>query len=172
MEARKLKLNDPLFFEAFGFLQDEAELLDNNQFQEWLSYLSDDLIYTMPTRTTHERTAGSGYSQNMFHFEDNYNTINMRVKRLQTEHAWAEDPPSRTRRFVTNVRVTQEDENKLKIKSYLLLLRNRMNDPNYQILSAERCDCLVRSDSGLKLSKREILVDQSTIGMDNLALFL
>ena len=39
--------------------------------------------------------------------KDTYASMRLRVDRLQTEHAWAEDPPSRTRRVVTNIRVRE-----------------------------------------------------------------
>jgi phthalate 3,4-dioxygenase beta subunit len=49
----------------------------------------------------------------------------MRVKRLATDHAWAEDPPSRTRHFVTNVRTFRPRADELYVESALLLFRSR-----------------------------------------------
>jgi hypothetical protein len=40
------------------------------------------------------------------------------------------------------------------------------------MLSAERIDILVQTDSGLKMEKRDIYVDQTTLGVENLAVFL
>lgn len=171
MEAIQVKLGDPLYFEVMEFLIREAELLDDNRFREWLSCLADDLVYTMPVRVTRERAAGPGFSDKMNHFEDTLPSLTQRVKRLETQSAWAEDPPSRTRRFVSNVRVERVGNGELKAASYLLTLRNRSDVPSFQIISAERKDVLRRTNDGLKLVKREILVDQSSLGTDNLGIF-
>jgi len=41
----------------------------------------------------------------MTHFDEDRYSLEKRVERLEGDHAWTEDPPSRARRFVTNVRV-------------------------------------------------------------------
>jgi 3-phenylpropionate/cinnamic acid dioxygenase small subunit len=109
----------------------------------------------------------------MDHFDEDLYSLKKRVERFETEHAWTEDPPSRTRHFVTNVRVYQgEDDGEYTVKSYLLLFRSRgdMRDPDF--LSAERSDMIRRSGSEFKIAKREILVDESVLRTQNLAVFL
>jgi 3-phenylpropionate/cinnamic acid dioxygenase small subunit len=88
--------------------------------------------------------------------------------------AWAEDPPSRTRRLVTNVRVTtvSGSEDRLHAVSSLLLMRNRGDQPDYEILSAERRDEFVRHESRWLLSRREVIVDQANLGLVNMAQIL
>lgn len=172
MEAIQVRFGDPQYFEVMEFLIREAELLDGNRFREWLRCLADDLVYTMPVRMTLKRAAGAGFSDTMSHFDDTLSSITQRVKRLETQSAWAEDPPSRTRRFVSNVRVERVGNDELKVASYLLTLRNRLDTPSFQIISAERKDVLRRTENGLKLVKREILVDQSSLGVENLGIFL
>ena len=172
MEATQVKPGDPLYCEVTEFLVREAALLDNNRFREWLSCLADDLVYTMPVRVTRERAAGAGFSDKMSHFDETLSSITTRVRRLETQSAWAEDPPSRTRRFVSNVQVERVGNDGLKVASYLLALRNRSDAPSFQIISAERKDVLRQTNDGLKLVKREILVDQSSLGTDNLGIFL
>ena len=51
LKKRPVNYNEPLYFEAFGFLQTEAEWLDNKQWKEWLTILSQNLSYKMPVRT-------------------------------------------------------------------------------------------------------------------------
>ena len=172
LRSRPLGFNDPLYLEAYGFLINEAALLDNNQFQDWKSYLSEDLLYTMPVRTTHENVFQTQFSKDMYHFYENYKSIGLRIRRMEKEYAWAEDPASRARRFVTNVRVSQLDDNRLDVKSYLLVTRSRLEATDSQLLSMERCDILEQSDGDLKLVKREIFADSTIIGMKNLQIFL
>jgi 3-phenylpropionate/cinnamic acid dioxygenase small subunit len=108
------------------------------------------------------------------HFDDDYSSIMGRLQRLGTKSAWAEDPPSRTRRLVTNVRVWETSKpNEFETESYLLLSRSRYEHYQLQVLSCVRHDLLRRSGPGaFKLARREIIVDQSVLGMANLAVFL
>ena len=40
----------------------------------------------------------------MAHFDEDKYSLRRRVARFPTEHAWTEDPPSRLRHHITNVR--------------------------------------------------------------------
>ncbi len=99
------------YWEVYSFLMREAELLDERREREWLeSCIADDVEYLMPVRENRERSEGVGFSDESFYFQDTRGSLELRVKRLETEYAWAEDPPSRTRHFVTNVRVAEGEE--------------------------------------------------------------
>jgi 3-phenylpropionate/cinnamic acid dioxygenase small subunit len=162
-----------LWWEALSWLYHEAELLDEGRFDEWLDLLSDDIAYEAPIRLTTELGKGDGTSFGTHHFLEDRHTLELRVKRLKTEYAWAEDPPSRTRRFVSNVRVkSDESQDEIGVRSYLLLYRNRGNDSHADLISAERQDILRRSADGWRLRKRLILIDQSVLGTKNLGVFL
>jgi 3-phenylpropionate/cinnamic acid dioxygenase small subunit len=161
-----------LWFEVVRWLDDEAQLLDEGRLEEWLDLLNDDVQYSMPVRLTRERGTGQDSHAGAPHFLDNARTLRLRIERLKTEFAWAEDPPSRTRRFVTNVRPHAVGDGGVEVRSYLLLYRNRGEDSGAELLSAERHDALRRTEAGLRLARREIRVDQSTLGIRNLALIL
>ena len=108
----------------------------------------------------------------MFHFDDDYHSIQMRLGRLQ-KSAWAEDPPSRCRRFVTNVRIGEcETAGEYEVVSYIYLERSRGDNPENERLTAERRDIWREVDGAYKLASREIIVDQSVLGMSNLAVFI
>ena len=162
-----------LWWEVLLWLNHEAELLYQGRFEEWLKLLSDDIAYKAPVRLTTELGKGAGTSFDMQHFLDDYHTLELRVERLKTEHAWAEDPPSRTRRFVSNVRVKSDgSRDDVEVHSYLLVYRNRADDSGADLISAERQDVLRSSGEGWKLSKRLILIDQGILGTKNLGIFL
>jgi 3-phenylpropionate/cinnamic acid dioxygenase small subunit len=161
-----------LWFEAVTWLDGEAQLLDNGQFDEWLSLLTDDIRYVVPVRLTRERGAGSDVHLGAPHFQDDLETLRMRVERLKTEFAWAEDPPSRTRRFVTNVRPRVLQSTDMEVRSNLLLYRSRGDDPRPELISAERQDVLRRTAEGWRLCAREVILDQATLPLRNLAVML
>ncbi len=162
-----------LYGEVLQFLFREAELLDRGEFSEWLELLADDVAYSMPVRLTRERSDKPDRSELMEHFLENRETLELRVKRLSTDFAWAEDPPSRTRRFVSNVRLSSgSTEAELEVRSYILVYRNRGDAADADLISGERQDILIRIGAGWKLKRRMILVDQATLGTRNLGIFL
>ena len=108
----------------------------------------------------------------MDHFREDRYSLEKRVERFETDHAWTEDPPSRTRRFVTNIRVWATDDGGLVAKSYLLLFRSRGDVRQPDWVSAERADVLRRADDGLRIAQRLIVVDESVLRTQNLAVFL
>jgi 3-phenylpropionate/cinnamic acid dioxygenase small subunit len=159
--------------ECYEFLVREAEHLDNNEMHEWLDLMDPEVSYEMPVRITRERSAGLGFSTDGFHMFEDWHSLQTRVVRLDSDFAWAEDPPSRTRRFVTNIRVAAGPaDDQVGVKSNLLLYRGRFDSPGHQLLSAERQDVLRRTDEGLKLLRRVVLLDHTTVGTPNLGIIL
>ncbi|MBT2268992.1 aromatic-ring-hydroxylating dioxygenase subunit beta [Rhodococcus erythropolis] len=156
-----------------AFLFAEAEYLDDRRFTDWLACLSEDLVYEVPVRLTRSLTeSGSDFSTRGFHMRENYETMRMRVARLSTEHAYAEDPPSRTMRQVSNVRVAMRGVNEASVKSKFLMYRSRGADTTYDLLAGERRDVLREMADGWKLVRREVLLAHTTIPTLNLAVFL
>jgi 3-phenylpropionate/cinnamic acid dioxygenase small subunit len=160
------------WFACMQFLQREAELLDDNRIDDWFALIDPEIDYRVPIRTTRERVHGGGFSADGYHMLEDYNSLATRVERLSSEYAWAEDPPSHTRRLVTNVRVGAADRDGLHVRSNLLICRARYDQVEYQLLAGERHDVLRRTASGLRLGKRLVLLDQTSLHTHNLAIFL
>lgn len=159
--------------EVESFLFDEAELLDDGRFHDWLELCAEDIRYTIPVRLSRERSNGDGNSTMMTHWDDDYTGLQLRVLRLDTEYAWAEDPPSRIRHFVSNVRVRPVDgSNEFDVRSDLLVFRNRGDSQKHDLISAERHDRIRRTERGLRLARRRVVLDHAVIGTHNLAFFL
>jgi 3-phenylpropionate/cinnamic acid dioxygenase small subunit len=169
-----VRYGDPVYNEIAEFLIEEARLLDHDLLDEWTEALAEDLRYTMPVRRTVLRRDGQGFDPKMGHFDDDLASIKIRVRRvLHTDSAYAEDPPSRVRRFVSNITVHETDTaGEYAVTSYLLALRNRWDAPNYDTISAAREDLLRRRDDRWELARRRILIDQALLGTPNLAIFL
>ena len=82
---------------------DEADLLDAQDCDAWLALLTDDIRYLMPVRVTTAHDAGDSRGGHGA-LRRGPVLAGKRVARFATEHAWTEDPPSRIRHFITNVR--------------------------------------------------------------------
>ena len=170
---KPLPFNDSRHLAAHQFLVDEAYLLDAQRYEEWLDTLTDDVCYLMPVRVTTARGAGFDTSPGMAHFDEDKYSLSQRVARMGTEHAWAEDPPSRLRHFITNVRTFEgDDDAHLRVESAELLFRSRGDVNENALMSCGREDVLRRCDDRWKLARRTITADESVLRMQNLAVFL
>jgi 3-phenylpropionate/cinnamic acid dioxygenase small subunit len=153
------------------WLNEEAALLDANKMREWLELLDSEVDYRLPIRVTRERPKGLGFSAEGYHMYEDFESLRVRVERLYGEYAWAEDPPSRTRRLVSNVRVSVARSDEYEVLSNLLIFRSRLDAIEYELIAGERHDLLIEVAGGLKLRRRLILLDHSTLANKNLALF-
>lgn len=168
----RVKSGDPAYHDVVDFLIDEALLLDHNQIDEWYELLAEDLVYRMPVRRTVYRDQGLGFDPVMGHFDETYESMTSRIKRLRSASAWAEDPPSRMRRFVSNVRVAaMEPPGEFAVTSYVLALRSVWAKSEFDIVSMERHDVLRRDEASFKIARRIIYCDQSALETPNLSVF-
>ena len=171
--GRTLNFGDERHLLAHQWLVDEAYILDHQEYDAWLDLLAEDIHYFMPVKVTTALGAGFDTAPGMAHFDENRYSLSRRVARFATEHAWTEDPPSRLRHFVTNVRTfATENADELVVDSAVLLFRSRGDVREHALVSAGREDLLRREGDMWRLARRHIAVDESVIRMQNLAIFL
>lgn len=166
--------SDDLHHGVHQFLVEEAGILDERRYEDWLALLTDDVVYRMPVRVTTPGDVGDTVLAGMDHFLEDRYSMRKRVERLFTEHAWTEDPPSRIRHFVTNVRTFRLEgrDDEVLAKSYILLFRSRGDLREAELIAGERTDRLRRDGESWKIARRDILVDESVLRTQNLAIFL
>jgi 3-phenylpropionate/cinnamic acid dioxygenase small subunit len=158
------------------FLYLEAELLDERRLREWLELFTDDLHYWMPVRHNPlerpeeiaDELAKPGDS---YYFNDNKETLRIRVERVYAKTAWAEVPPSRTRRLISNIRVKKDDGREIEVHSNFIVYRTRM-EKDEDIFVGTRRDVLRRVDGSFKIGRRTIILDQAVLGAKNISVFL
>lgn len=168
-----LPFDDRRHLAAHHFLVEEAAMLDAADWAAWLDLLTDDVRYVMPVRVTTVRDAGYDERADMAHFDEDRYAIEKRVQRLLTDHAWTEDPRSRTRHLVTNVRTFASAEpDTIHAESNLLLFRSRGDDRPAEYVCAVRRDVLRDVADRLLLARRDVSVEESVLRTQNLAIFL
>jgi 3-phenylpropionate/cinnamic acid dioxygenase small subunit len=172
--TERVPVGSALYNQIVEHLYDEAALLDALKLREWQKSFTEDIVYQAPVKVTTRRSEKLGPQPQMMHLYENYFSMEMRIHKVHdTNVCWAEEPRSRTRRLITNImvnRTTRADE--LVVISYFLVMRNRFEASNYQLLSGERHDRLRLIDGKLRLARREIHLDMSVLGTPNLAIFL
>jgi len=155
------------------FLYREAELLDRHQLGDWLDLLAPEIDYRVPVRNTVSSRDGDGFSTTAFFFQEDFGSLSLRVNRLGSEYAWSENPPSRTRRMVSNIRLGEFDaETGQAVNSNLVLYSYRGDTATAKVLTAERQDVLRTVEGTLKLARRLVLLDTTILGMESLSVFL
>lgn len=168
-----LTFDDARHLVAHRWIVDEAYTLDHQDYDTWLDLLTEDIHYFMPIKVTTALGAGYDTAKRMAHFDEDKYSLSRRVARLKTEHAWTEDPPSRIRHHVSNVRTfATTDDNELIVESAVLLFRSRGDVAEPSLVSAGRVDLLRREGEKWKLARRHISVDESVLRTQNLAIFL
>src|SRR6266566_3154187 len=83
------------------FLVHEAALLDEWRLDEWFALMAPDARYLVPPLDAPD----ADHHDTLFLIADDRRTLASRVRQLLSGVTWAENPRSRTRRLVTNVRL-------------------------------------------------------------------
>jgi 3-phenylpropionate/cinnamic acid dioxygenase small subunit len=163
-----------LYNQVADHLYDEAAMLDNLELREWQKSFTQDILYQAPVQLTGRKSERLPKKRQMMHLFENYFSMELRIHKVSdTAVCWAEEPRSRTRRLITNIRVwNTEKENEFAVVSYFMVPRNRFEASDYQLLSGERHDRFRLEDGKFMLARREIILDMSVLSMPNLAIFL
>lgn len=152
------------------FLTAEAQLLDDQRYFEWIELFTDDVRYWVPTRVTRtnrERDREIAGDGELMYIDDNKFYLSGRVRRLTSGIAWSEEPPSRTRRIISNVRIDPQDNDELLVTSNFIVYRNRL-ERNEDWFVGERFDVLRPADQASTgypyvIASREVVLTQATL---------
>jgi 3-phenylpropionate/cinnamic acid dioxygenase small subunit len=172
MAAAEMSPRD-LWHELMQFYIREAWLLDDRKFRQWLDLFTDDVFYFMPRRrNVHRKDLAQELTQvgDLAIFEDNKTYLRMRVERLETGMAWAEDPPSRTRHLVGNLVVEPLPNGEVEAKTAFVLYRSH-HETEENIFAGSREDVLRQVAGQWKIARRVIVLDANVILAKNLSVF-
>jgi 3-phenylpropionate/cinnamic acid dioxygenase small subunit len=172
--AATLTVQQALWFELMQFYIREAWLLDERRFKEWLDLFTDDLLYFMPRRkNVPRREAQRELTQlgDLAILEEDKRYLEMRVARLETGMAWAEDPPSRTRHLIGNLEASRRDNGEAETRTAFLVYRSHL-ETDAQLLSGYREDVLREVNGSWKVARRTIVLDANVLLDKNLSVFL
>jgi len=172
--AVTLTAQQALWLELMPFYIREAWLLDERKFKEWLELFTDDVLYFMPRRkNVPRREAHRELTQlgDLAILEEDKRYLQLRVARLDTGMAWAEDPPSRTRHMIGNLEAEPAENGEVRARTAFLVYRSHL-ETDHQLLSGYREDVLRKVDGGWKVAKRTIVLDANVLLDKNLSVFL
>jgi 3-phenylpropionate/cinnamic acid dioxygenase small subunit len=179
-------MNDGVIREIERFVYREARLLDERRFRDWLTLFTDDIHYWMAQRTTRYPKVSKAiklvdencyddddlpHAGGLALYDENLDSLERRVARLETGLAWSEDPPSRTRRLITNIEVEPADrESEVRVYSNFLVYKNRA-ETEQDFFVGSRKDLLRCVDGNFKIARRKLILDQTVLLAKNISIF-
>ncbi len=104
-----------------AFLFEEAALLDNWRLDEWLGLFTEDCKYVVPTTDLPEGDP----ERDLVYINDDFVQLQGRLQRLKSRHAYREYPSSRTRRFISNIRIVGGTTDEVHVEANFLVYRFR-----------------------------------------------
>ena len=135
------------------FLFREAALLDDWKLEEWVSLFTDDARYVVPSTDLPEGDP----SRDLVFIDDDIVRLRARVARLTSRHSHRERPRSRTRRFVSNVRVEKTGDGHLSVRANVLVFRFRGGEGAPYVGAIEY---ILRRDGGdFRIAYRRAVLD-------------
>lgn len=162
------------------FFYDEAELIDNRRFEEWLTIFHEDLKYFMPMRRNvkfgqHAEKENTLLDEGISWFNEDKWTLTKRVEQILTGVHYAEEPLSRVSHLVTNVQVKSaapsvENPTEITTSCRFLVYLNRVEYETYSFVG-RRYDRLVKEDGRWQVIHREIILEQNVLLAKNLTTF-
>lgn len=144
------------------FLYAEAALLDARRYDEWLALFTPDARYLAPIVPVHQEPAEVSLDDGFGIFNEDRRFLELRIQRLRTGYAHAEQPPSRTRHLLGNVRVTAADSGDVTASANFIVFQSRLEDTEAFFVGA-REDTLTRVDGAWKIACRRVLFDHRTL---------
>ncbi|BCS93544.1 aromatic-ring-hydroxylating dioxygenase subunit beta [Metallosphaera javensis (ex Sakai et al. 2022)] len=160
--------------EIEDFLYREARLLDERNFDKWLEMFTDDAEYIVVSTKFQDTVSSEGVAthgkREIIIFDDTKASLTLRVQRLKTKYAWAEDPPSNTVRVVSNVLV-EPVSNVALVFSDVVIYKAR-EEADIDVIIATRKDEIVRKKEELKIRRREARLIPPVLNIRNISVFI
>ena len=135
---------------------EEAACLDDWRLDDWLALLTDDASYVVPA--TDARGAGS---DKLPLIADDIRLLRERIHQLQGAFTWVEQPQSRTRRLIGNVRIVAVDGGDIHVRANFVI--HRMRSGGTAVFVGQYENILRRCDGRLKIHSRRSVLDNEAL---------
>lgn len=156
-------LDQELQHRVTAFYAYETMLLDDFLFDEWVALFTDDSRYVMPFLESTQNSSRPSSSLPAFHlFNDDKESMLMRVARLNTGLAPGETPRTVTQRFVTDILVTAVAGPEVSVRSSVLVLSVR-HERHESSFAGRRKDVLRADGNTFQIARREITLMHSVL---------
>lgn len=159
------------------FYYREARLLDTRCYQQWLELLDPAIEYIVASRHVAWPDSRAQGTEAMLAVDrelelrgpdatpirsERFPHLAVRVMRAFKANAWAESPPPRTRRMITNVEVNAREDGNYQVFSNFHLFYSHFGADNHNYVGCRR-DVLGETEGRFRLVSREVISDWNII---------
>ena len=154
-----MKISDITREQIEDFLYHEAMLLDAWRLDDWLELLTEDATYRIPSNDAPD----SDHRNALYTIADDMDRIRGRIKRLNSPEAHAEFPRSRTRRMISNVRITGREGDFIDIAANFVVYRFRRAGRAGEYVGRYEYRLKI-TDDGPRIADRKAILDSQELG--------
>jgi 3-phenylpropionate/cinnamic acid dioxygenase small subunit len=161
-DTKSSAVDNNLYIEIQRFLYREAALLDRREYSAWLALMAEDVHYRVTASVA--RDAGTTAVDYAI-IDEKLPGLKSRIDQISNPRLTrAENPPSLTRRVVSNIEAFHADkQGELSAVSYLLAYRSRPSAPEGGFYVALRHDTLRQNNGDWRLARRNVHLDHIMI---------
>lgn len=138
-------------YQIENFLYDEARLMDEHHYDEWLSLWTDDAIYFVPCG----RDDADPTKEVSIIYDDRMR-LEDRITRLKSGVAYAQEPKSRMRRVISNIQIEKRENGEVIVNSNFILPELRLHRQN--IWAGRTIHKLRLENGGLKMAYKKVIL--------------
>lgn len=151
--------------EVEAFLYREALLLDEHQYDAWLSLWTEDAIYWVPAGLDDYDP-----TKRVSIIYDDIGRLRDRIDRLKSGAAWSQDPKSRLRHSITNILVESVAGDEVTVRSTLVL--GELRQGTQTVYFAGQTHRLRRVGDGFRMACKKIVLLNNNEPIHNLTFLI
>ena len=143
------------------FLIEEARLLDDAHFDEWLALFTPEAHYWVPSEPNQKSPL-----ETVSLMYDDRRLLETRVRRLSSPKIYSQEPRSRTSRIVTNVSIESAANGVTKVRSKFVLVEYRREEQ--RLFAGTYLHDLVLIDEAIRIAFKKVNLVNADAPMDGL----
>ncbi len=147
------------------FLYTEAQLMDEHRYDEWLALWTEDALYWAPTGRDEVDP-----SREISLIYDDWVRLQLRISRLKSGFAHAQEPKSRMRRLISNIVIEEADNGEIMTYSNFMLAELRRGKQD--LFAGRTIHRLRPHENGFKLVSKKVLLINNDEPIDNLTFLI
>lgn len=159
-------LSDAELREVTDFVYREARLADESRYADWEALWTDDGVYWVP------RAEGHDPNTHVSHIYDNRTRIATRVRQLLTGYRYSQEPASPMRRLISNVEIGRTDDGYEVGSNFMLSETVVQSTHAMRIWAGRTTHRLRRTDEGLKMAYKKVVLVNGDEAIPNLAFLI
>lgn len=147
------------------FLYHEARLMDENRYDEWLALWSDPALYWVPSN----RDEVDPRREVSLIYDDRVR-LQLRIARLKSGFAHAQEPKSRMRRLISNIELVETDDREVIAESNFMLAELRRGQQD--LFAGRSIHRLRPHDDSFRMVSKKVLLINNDEPIDNLTFLI